>query len=105
MTNEPAYHSGFKRLVRPFNSFSRCSHQARWSISSAAAWRMAARDAGIARRQRLSLVQGLGGHLAGVVDPHQAGRFEALGLARSTNSPPEAGGRPRAGARLVRIRP
>jgi len=33
---------------------------------------------GITRGQRLSLVQSLGGHLAGMIDPHQPGRPPAL---------------------------
>src|ERR1035438_5268023 len=38
---EPAYQSGFSRLVCPPSSPSRCSHQARWSVSSAADSRIA----------------------------------------------------------------
>ena len=38
------------------------------------------RDGGIAGGQGLSLVEGLRGHLAGMVDPHQANRLGALWL-------------------------
>src|SRR5688572_13570005 len=37
IANEPAYHSGLSRLVRPPSSWMRVAHHARWSVSSRAA--------------------------------------------------------------------
>ena len=80
MAKEPAYQSGFSRLRRDCSSRSRCSHQARWSVSSAAALSSSWRVAADARDQGLSVVQRLGGDLARVIDPHE-GRGRAVGSA------------------------
>ena len=90
--------------ARPVRA-SRCSHQARWSISSAAAWRIASATRRVARRQGLALVKRLGRDLARMVDPHQPRRFAALGLVqRELARRRRAGDGPRRCVR-VRIRP
>ena len=72
MANEPAYQSGASRLVRLSRSRTRCSHQARWSVSSRAACEQLRTEGRVARGQGLAVIERLGGNFAGVVDAHQA---------------------------------
>ena len=71
IANEPAYHSGLSRLVRPPSSSMRVC--APGEMIGLLAGRLHQRLPGrrAARRQRLPLVQGLGGDLTGMIDPHQ----------------------------------
>ncbi len=104
MAKEPTYHSGFSRLVRPPNS---CEPLFAPGQVVHLLGRGLAHGVGhgrIARGQRLSLVERLGGDLAGVVDPHQARRFEALGGSSAPIRPRRRRGAARAG-RAGCIRP
>ena len=47
MPKAPAYHSGLSRLARSPSSASRCCVQARWSVSSRAAWSISRRSSSL----------------------------------------------------------
>ena len=94
MAKDPAYHRGLKTLVRPLSS--RKPQFAPREMVGLFGGGMAHGGCygGIARGQRLSLVKSLGGHLAGMIDPHQPGRL--AGAAPSLSVSSCRGGRRRA---------
>ena len=73
MAKDPAYHSGLARLGRSSSSVKPLLRPGQMLFFFARGLHQALTHGGVARDQRLRLIERLRAHLTGVVDAHQPG--------------------------------